>query len=125
MKIIKDKDEKIKISKSILVTLTKLLNNFISILFIFSIFTFLLYLIGNYQVFLDKTQLIILKVLLITSQTSLIMSIVGIIIMLIKFLLFKFSVKKLINILYYFLPIITSTIFIIYSSLINQLYHGI
>lgn len=125
MKNIKDKDEKIKISKSILVTLTKLLNNFISILFIFSIFTFLLYLIGNYQVFLDKTQLIILKVLLITSQTSLIMSIVGIIIMLIKFLLFKFSVKKLINILYYFLPIITSTIFIIYSSLINQLYHGI
>lgn len=104
--------------------LYKLTKNLIFLCLSFSIILFLLYFIGNYQNFLDKTQILILKVLSFNSILSFILCFLLIIESISLMLLKYIKTNKFYNILSYFLIILINLFFLIYSSIVIRLSEG-
>lgn len=103
----------------------KLLRNIITSLFVISIFLFCLYIIGNYQSFTDKSQLLILSVLSICSIILGTMSFLGII-QNIVFMFFKNKkTTSFFTIIFYIITLIVAFAFIFYTTVINRLAKGI
>ncbi|MBR5645510.1 MAG: hypothetical protein IKX23_02575 [Treponema sp.] len=111
--------------KKIFFLICKLFRNAATILFTFNILLFLLYLVGNYQIFLDKSQSIILNVMSITSIIMVIFAVTAFLMSIVIIFIDRFTILRLFKI--FFLLIISSsgTIFIVYSVVLNKLSGGI
>lgn len=91
----------------------------------FEIIMFLLYLMGNYQSFLDKTQLLILKTLSINSIISFVICFSAIIEMIFLIILKDFKISNLLRIIPVFLVLIFNVIILAYSTIVIHLSEGI
>lgn len=95
------------------------------ILTIFSITLLTLYIIGNYQNFLDKTQAIILSILSYTSIFNGLLSIFLIIESFIKLFTEKHKINTTLWLIYLFIATILSIVFSSASNIISYLSLGI
>ena len=84
----------------------------------------MLYVVGNYQNFLDKTQQIILKVLAISSIFTVLLSVFLIFETLLKIITEKHKIKNFFNILYLFITFVFCVFCIVISSAINYISLG-
>ncbi len=105
--------------------LFRLTRTSVFIMFFFCILLFLFYLIGNYQNFMDKTQLLILSALAFSSILEVVLSFLGIIEIIFFMIANKFSVKNLFSLLFMLLSLIMSIIFVIYSVIIKRIATGV
>lgn len=108
-----------------LILLYKLASSMVLIWFFFEIILFSLYLIGNYQQFLDKTQLLILKVLSYSSFITFVLCFISLAILV---LLIVTKIYKKSNFLRLFLILLSLTVnlvFLSYSTIISKLSEGI
>lgn len=105
--------------------LYKLTKNIIKILFVFSLFLFLFYLLGNYQNFLDKSQLLILQILSITSIITGVLSIFGFLENLIFIFVEDNKLHIFFSMIYMIIIIVVCSFFVVYSTTLKQLALGI
>lgn len=111
--------------KKIIFLVCKLFRNAATILFTFNILLFSLYLVGNYQIFLDKSQSIILNVMSITAIIMVIFAVMAFFMSIIIMIIDRFTVLRLIKILFLFVIVVLGTVFIVYSVILNKLAGGI
>ena len=105
--------------------LFRLTRTSVFIMFFFCILLFLFYLIGNYQSFMDKTQLLILTALAFASVLEVVLSFLGLIEIVFFMITNKFRINNVFSLLFMILAFITSVVFVIYSVIIKRFATGI
>ncbi len=105
--------------------LFRLTRTSVFILFFFCVLLFLFYLMGNYQNFMDKTQLLILTVLGFSSVLEVVLSFLGLVEIIFFMITNKFRVNNIFSLLFLILAFITSVIFVIYAVIIKRFATGI
>ncbi len=107
------------------VFLSKLTRNSTFFLLIACVFLLLLYCIGNYQGFVDETQLLILSILSFTSIVLCLMSFLSFV----QEIVFLFTKKRktgtIFSILFFLFTFVLGIFFISFSSVIHRLSLGI
>lgn len=121
------KDKKIKEKPKINSSfwLFRLTRTSVFILFFFCILLFLFYLMGNYQNFMDKTQLLILTVLGIVSVLEVVLSFLGLIEIVFFMIANKFRLNNIFSLLFLIAAFIISIIFVIYAVIIKRFATGV
>ena len=111
-------------SFTVLYNLTKCL---LAIFFTFSLLLFLLYLMGNFQNFMDKTQLMLLTMLSSISIFDCVLSFFGILenLFLVFFNNKKSKLLNIVSILLLIIILLLSIVFIVYSSVLSKISEGI
>ena len=120
-KKIKIKNSKKRFSNTVTYKLLMTLDLFF---LVFSLTLIALYFIGNYQNFLDKSQLIILNVLSFSSIFTILMTTILIIETLIKIFTERHKIINIFNLLYLLITIIFSVICIVVSCTISYISLG-
>ena len=105
--------------------LYKLTNFFINVFFVFCIVLIILYIMGNYQNFLDKSQILLLTVLSFCSVSMTVMAIISLIENTVLIFLEKSKNNQIKNILWYIFTLIFGIIILIFSIFVKQLSLGI
>lgn len=105
--------------------LYKLTNFFINVFFVFCIVLIILYIMGNYQNFLDKSQILLLTVLSVCSVSMTVMAIISLIENTVLIFLEKSKNNQIKNILWDIFTLIFGIIILIFSIFIKQLSLGI
>lgn len=90
----------------------------------FEVIMFLLYLMGNYQSFLDKTQILILKTLSVNSIISFVICFSAIIELVFLIVLKDFKLHNLVRIIPVFLVLVFNIIILSYSTIVIHLSEG-
>ena len=103
----------------------KLTKNCVWLFFLFNVILFVLYVMGNFYNFLDETQLLILKVLTISSIFQSILSLILFIENIIYIFFTHSKVARFFTITFSILSLIIGIVFIIYSTLVKQLSTGV
>lgn len=103
----------------------KLTKNCVWLFFLFNVILFVLYVMGNFYNFLDETQLLILKVLTISSIFQSILSLILFIENIIYIFFTHSKVARFFTIIFSILSLIIGIVFIIYSTLVKQLSTGV
>lgn len=122
------KDKKIKNqidNKKIFLLVFRLLNDFVSILFVFNLLLFAFYIVGNYQNFLEESQLLILFVLTISSIIMTLTAFITLIFNIITICIQKKKTVKILLLFYLIFVILIGLIFIAYSIIIKKLAGGL
>ena len=105
--------------------LYKLTNFFINVFFVFCIVLIILYIMGNYQNFLDKSQILLLTVLSVCSVSMTVMAIISLIENTVLIFLEKTKNNQIKNILWDIFTLIFGIIILIFSIFVKQLSLGI
>lgn len=105
--------------------LYKLTNFFINVFFVFCIVLIILYIMGNYQNFLDKSQILLLTVLSVCSVSMTVMAIISLIENTVLIFLEKSKNNQIKNILWDIFTLIFGIIILIFSIFVKQLSLGI
>lgn len=105
--------------------LYKLLMTLDIFFFVFCLTLIALYIIGNFQNFLDKSQQIILNILSISSIFTALLSIILFIETIIKIFTEKSKIRNIFNLLYLLLTLVCCAVFIIISTTINYISLGV
>jgi cellulose synthase/poly-beta-1,6-N-acetylglucosamine synthase-like glycosyltransferase len=105
--------------------LYKLTNFFINVFFVFCIVLIILYIMGNYQNFLDKSQILLLTVLSFCSVSMTVMAIISLIENTVLIFLEKSKNNQIKNILWDIFTLIFGIIILIFSIFVKQLSLGI
>ncbi|MCR4953395.1 MAG: hypothetical protein K6A43_04910 [Treponema sp.] len=105
--------------------LFRLTRTSVFILFFFCVLLFLFYLMGNYQNFMDKTQLLILTVLGFSSVLEVVLSFLGLVEIIFFMITNKFRVNNIFSLLFLILAFIISIIFVIYAVIIKRFATGV
>lgn len=113
------------VDKKYLMILYKFTKSLIFISLSFEVIMFALYLMGNYQSFLDKTQILILKTLSINAVISFALCFSSIVVLVIMIILRDFKISNLIRIIPIFLDLIFNIIILAYSTIILRLSEGL
>ena len=107
------------------VFLSRLTRNCTFLLLFICVFLFLLYLIGNYQAFVDKTQLLILNLLSFTSIVLCIMAVLSFILETVFLFIQKKKAASLFTMLFFLFTLVAGVFFIAFSSVIHRISLGI
>lgn len=105
--------------------LFRLTKTAVFIMFFFCIILFLFYLIGNYQDFMDRTQLLILTVLAFASVLNSVLCTIGLVEMIFFMITDGFQFKNLMQLLLFVLIFLISLIFAAYSVIIKRFAVGV
>ena len=105
--------------------LGKLVRNSVFLVLIICIILCLLYLIGNFQSFTDKTQLRILLVLSLSAAALVIMSFLGFILEIVFLFMKNRKTVSIFSILFFIFTILMGCGFISFSTIIRRLAVGI
>lgn len=116
---------KFPVTKDFLSLLTRLTQQLIWVLFIFCILILLFYVMGNYQGFLDKNQLIILTVITISSVVMSFLSAIGIIENLVLLFISDKKPVKILSIIFLLITLIIGVLLSIFSTVLQDLSKGI
>lgn len=108
-----------------LILLYKLASSMVFIWFSFEFLLFLFYLIGNYQNFLDKSQLLILQLLSYSAVITFCLCFISLSILVILMILRTYKLTNLLRLLPILLALVINIIFLSYSTIITQLSEGI
>lgn len=108
-----------------LLILTKLIQTFVWVFFIFNILLFLFYIIGNFQSFLDKSQIFIIRTLIISSILMCVMAFSGVIYNSIYIFYTRHKIKHLIKNIFMLFCLVIGIIFIFYCTILLNLSFGI
>ena len=108
-----------------LILLYKLASSMVFIWFTFEIILFLFYLIGNYQNFLDKSQLLILQLLSFSAVITFVLCFCSLVILLFMIILRIYKLTNILRILPILLALVINLVFLSYSTIITQLSGGI
>lgn len=107
------------------VFLERLTRNSIFLLLLICLLLFAFYLIGNFQGFIDKSQLIILRVLSVCSVGLCIMSVTGFILETIFLFMKEKKAGLLFSMLFFIFTFVTGFAFIVFSTVIRRIATGI
>lgn len=108
-----------------LIVFNKLIKNCVWGLFIFNLLLVFLYIMGNFNNFLDETQLLILNVLSISSILQVFLSLIKLLENLIYIFFTKSKVIRFFSILLTVLLLVIGVFFVIYATIIRELALGI
>lgn len=114
-----------EINKDSFLILQSLTNTFMSIFLVFNILLLLLYITGNFQFFMNKTQNLILNIQLLTAISMCIMAIIGFISNIVFIIINKSIKKRMLSFFYMLFCLVFGVILIIFSSTIMNLAVGI
>jgi len=103
----------------------KLTKNCVWLFFLFNLLLFALYVMGNFYNFLDKTQLLILNVLFVSSIFQSILSFILFIENMIYIFFTNLRIRRVFTIIFSLISLVVGIVFIIYSSLVKELAIGI
>lgn len=101
-----------------------LIKNCDYVILLFSIFMILLYIMGNYHNFLDKTQFLILNVLAVSSLLLTILASITLLENIIYIFYAESKRKCIFSIIFSLLCIIISVFFIFYATIVSRLSLG-
>ena len=107
------------------VFLSRLARNCTFLLLFICAFLFLLYFIGNYQAFVDKTQLLILNLLSFTSIVLCIMAVLSFVLEGVFLFIQKKKAASLFTMLFFLFTLVLGIFFIAFSSVIHRISLGI
>ena len=107
------------------VFLERLTRNSIFLLFLMCMLFLLFYLIGNFQGFIDRSQLIILRVLTATSICLCIMSLIGFVLEIIFLFMKDKKSRHFLTMFFYLFTFVTGFALIIFSMVIRKIAAGI
>ena len=103
----------------------KLTKNCVWLFFLFNVILFVLYVMGNFYNFLDETQLLILKVLTVSSIFQSILSFILFVENMIYIFFTHSKVARLLTLTFSVISLLIGIAFIIYSTLVKQLSVGL
>lgn len=121
----KHKTEFVIKTGSIVYNLFRLSNAFLICSFFYILSLFLLFIIGNFQTFLDISQILILKVLSFTSIISIGNIIIHVLILPFLIIFKKFKLSQLWSYLFSFIILIISLVGLFFSQVIDTLSKGL
>lgn len=108
-----------------LILLYKLASSMFFIWFSFEVLLFLFYLIGNYQNFLDNSQLLILRILSLSAFITFVLCFCSLVTLLFLLILKVYNWGNLIRIIPISIALVVNILFLSYSTIITQLSEGI
>ncbi|MCQ2590740.1 MAG: hypothetical protein MJ179_09985 [Treponema sp.] len=108
-----------------LILLYKLASSMVFIWFSFEVLLFLFYLIGNYQNFLDNSQLLILRILSLSAFITFVLCFCSLVTLLFLLILKVYNWGNLIRIIPISIALVVNILFLSYSTIITQLSEGI
>lgn len=91
----------------------------------FEIILFVLYIMGNYQSFLDETQILILRTLSINSVFSFVLCFCSIVELIILIIIKDYKVPNIVRVIPIFLVLIFNVIMLSYATILLRLTEGI
>ncbi|MBO4533370.1 MAG: hypothetical protein J5726_06690 [Treponema sp.] len=107
------------------VFLSRLTRNAAFVLFLICIFLFLLYMIGNYQSFVDQTQLLILSILSFCAIVLCIMTVLSFLQEAVFLFIQKKKTGTIFSMLFFLFMLVLGVFFIVFASVIRRLSLGI
>ncbi len=107
------------------VFLSRLTRNAAFVLLLICIFLFLLYMIGNYQAFEDKTQLLILSILSFCAIVLCIMTFLSFLQEAVFLFILKKKTGTIFSMLFFLFMLVLGIFFIVFASVIRRLSLGI
>ncbi len=107
------------------VFLSRLTRNAAFVLLLICIFLFLLYMIGNYQAFEDKTQLLILSTLSFCAIVLCIMTFLSFLQEAVFLFILKKKTGTIFSMLFFLFMLVLGIFFIVFASVIRRLSLGI
>lgn len=113
------------VKKNIYELVYRLTKNLVYLLLVFTILLFSIYIVGNFQNFLDKSQFLILSILSACSVFMVFLSFVGIIENVIMIFTNRNKGKCFLAIILLFITFIIGMIFIFYSTVIQEISLGV